>query len=303
MFYPLDLVITNGTHIMKTKIAILFYLKRTTVNNNGESPIYLRITIDKKRIQNSTGLFIKPEYWSVNRSLAIGKNKESRLINEQLDLIKHRVIEAKNELFIKGINLTSESIKNLLYGNQLRKRTLIPIFQDHNNKIEMLLGQEYAPGTLERYKTSLKHTQDFLQWKYNISDVELEKIDHAFICDYEFYLRSVRKCANNSAVKYIKNFKKIVKQCLANAWLSQDPFANYKSKVKEVERVFLTETELQQITNKKFVTDRLTLVRDLWSFYQSSTSKNSNQRTRWHRWHKPTQMAKSDINVLLLKKK
>lgn len=93
---------------------------------------------------------------------------------------------------------------------------LIPIFQDHNNKIKELVGKEYAAGTLERYKTSLSHTIEFLQWKYKISDIEINKIDHAFVTDYEFWLRSVRNCANNTAVKYIKNFSKIIKLCLAN---------------------------------------------------------------------------------------
>ena len=65
------------------------------------------------------------------------------------------------------------------------------------------VGLEYAPGTLERYKTSLKHTKDFLQWKYSVSDINIQKIDHAFIMEYDFYLRSVRKCSNNTAVKYV----------------------------------------------------------------------------------------------------
>lgn len=116
---------------------------------------------------------------------------------------------------------------------------LVPIFEDHNNKIEALLNQEFAPGTLERYKTSLKHTIDFLKWKYNVSDIDITKIDYIFVTEYEFYLRSVRKCANNTAVKYIKNFGKIIRICLANGWIEKSPFANYKSKVKEVERVFL----------------------------------------------------------------
>ena len=83
---------------------------------------------------------------------------------------------------------------------------LIPIFQDHNNKIQVFVGKEYALGTLERYKTSLSHTIEFLQWKYKVSDIKINKIDHAFIIDYEFWLRSGRNCANNTAVKYIKNF-------------------------------------------------------------------------------------------------
>lgn len=82
--------------------------------------------------------------------------------------------------------------------------------------------------------------------------------------EYEFYLRSVRKCANNTAVKYIKNFHKIINQCLANGWLNKDPFANYKSKVKEVTREFLTEKEIETILNKRFVSERLELVRDIF---------------------------------------
>lgn len=36
------------------------------------------------------------------------------------------------------------------------------------------------PGTLERYETSLKHTKEFLQWKYSVSDFDINEIDHAF---------------------------------------------------------------------------------------------------------------------------
>ena len=67
--------------------------------------------------------------------------------------------------------------------------------------MEALLGVEFAPGTLERYKTSLTHTVDFLKWKYNTSDIDIRKIDNVFISDYDFYLRSVHKCNNNTTVK------------------------------------------------------------------------------------------------------
>lgn len=65
---------------------------------------------------------------------------------------------------------------------------LIPIFQDHNNKIKaFFLGEEFSKGTLCRYTTALKHTTVFLQWKYGISDINIRKIDHAFITEFEFY--------------------------------------------------------------------------------------------------------------------
>jgi hypothetical protein len=47
-----------------------------------------------------------------------------------------------------SINITFEALKNRLLGTQEPRRTLIPIFKDHNNKIKELVGREYAPGTL-----------------------------------------------------------------------------------------------------------------------------------------------------------
>lgn len=48
-----------------------------------------------------------------------------------------------------------------------KQRMLVPIFQNHNNQIKQLVEKEYALGTLELYTTSLKHTIEFMKWKYN----------------------------------------------------------------------------------------------------------------------------------------
>ncbi len=251
---------------MITTLSVLFYIKRSKVNIDGICPIYVRVTILTKRFEFSSNKFVNPERWSNEGSKVKGSTEDARSINSHLENIKRKVLEAEKKLFKKDIQLTSENLKNELFGIQDRPRTLIPIFKDHNNKIKELIGKEYAAGTLERYNTSLKHTTEFLQWKYNTSDIEITKIDHAFISEYEFYLRSVRNCANNTAVKYIKNFNKIIKICLANHWIDRNPFANYKSKVKEVERVYLSEEEIQRIIDKDFKIERLSLVRDIFLF-------------------------------------
>ena len=251
---------------MNATISILFYLKRAKANTQGLAPIFQRITINGRRLDNSTGKFVDPSKWHPEMSKMRGNSEEARLINGHLDNLRTKILIAEKELNKKDIPVNLETLKNMLLGTKERQRLLVPIFEEHNNKIKELLGIEYAPGTYERYQTSLKHTKDFLNWKYSISDIDITKIDHAFITDYEFYLRSVRKCANNTAVKYIKNFNKIIKLCLANDWLDKNPFANYKSKVKEVERVYLSEGEIQNIINKDFKTERLSLVRDIFLF-------------------------------------
>lgn len=251
---------------MNNSVFILFYIKRAKVNASGNCVIYARVTINTKRFEFSTGKSINSDNWSAEGSKAKGTGKEARLINDHLDLLKSKIIEAEKKLLKTDVEITAETMRNELLGIDARKRMLIPIFKDHNAKIKELVGKEFAPGTLERYETSLKHTVEFLQWKYNISDIDIAKIDHAFITDYEFFLRSVRNCSNNTAVKYIKNFNKIVRICLANHWIDRNPFANYKAKVKEVERVYLTEEELQEIINKDLEIERLSIVRDIFIF-------------------------------------
>ena len=251
---------------MKAKTTLHFYAKSTKANGDGLLPIYVRLTIDGKRFEYSTKKFVEKSKWSAETSRMKGNSEEARSINGLLDFTRNRINEIQFELLKENKPLTIEEFKGKIQGTAERQRFLIPIFQDHNNKIKALLGKEYAPGTLERYETSLRHTEEFLMWKYNLKDIDILQIDHAFITDYEFFLRTVRNCANNTAVKYIKNFNKIIKICLANHWIERNPFANYKSKVKEVERVYLSEEEIQEISNKEFATERLSLVRDIFLF-------------------------------------
>lgn len=260
------LIINLKVTKMKAKIKVLFYLRKSKVNAQGLMPIFQRITVNGQRFDVSTGHYVEEVKWLSEASRIKGNSEEARTINGQLDLLKSEVYETEKRLFMSQTEITFEIFKNEHQGKNERVRLLIPIFKDHNRKIKELVGFEYSPGTLERYETSLKHTIDFMQWKHNISDISITKIDHAFITEYEFYLRSVRKCANNTAVKYIKNFKKIIRICMANGWLDKDPFANYKSKVKEVIRQYLTEEEIQTIIDKEFISERLELVRDIFIF-------------------------------------
>ncbi|WPR73050.1 site-specific integrase [Flavobacterium sp. NG2] len=251
---------------MNKTFNLLFFIKKSKIKANGTAPIYLRITIDGKPKEIASKRYIQPDKWDNKIQKASGSSNEVKSLNLYLKTLEQQVYDAHHSMIKDKTAATASSLKSKLQGTEVSQRMLVSIFQDHNNKIKELVGKEYAPGTLERYTTSLKHTIEFMQWKYNCSDIDITKIDHAFITDYEFWLRSVRNCANNTAVKYIKNFNKIIKICLANDWLDKNPFANYKSKVKEVERVYLSETEVQNLINKDLHNERLSLVRDIFLF-------------------------------------
>jgi hypothetical protein len=83
--------------------------------------------------------------------------------------------------------VTAEAIRDIFLGKTEKPYTLMAVFKEHNDNMEALLGKEYTKGTLCRYQTSLKHTQNFLKWKYKIADIDIKLIDHAFIMNYDFY--------------------------------------------------------------------------------------------------------------------
>ena len=251
---------------MKAKITLHIYAKTTKANATGQLPIYIRLTVDGQRFEFSSKKFIEKSKWSSELSKMKGSSEEARTLNNYLDLMKSKVFGIQMELIHKNEELSLENFKSRILGTHQRERMLIPIYQNHNDKIEELIGNGYAYGTLERFKISLKHIQEFILWKYNVSDISINKIDYAFVTEFEFYLRSVKKCNNNTAVKYVRNFRKIIKVCLDNDWLDKNPCSRYEGKMKEVERDFLTEEELSRIYNKRFSSERLTLVKDIFIF-------------------------------------
>ncbi|MBP1638876.1 MAG: putative transposase [Bacteroidetes bacterium] len=251
---------------MNTKLSVLFFVKRTKTNSNGLLPIFFRVTVDGARIEFSTKRYAHPDKWSVEGNRMKGTSAEAKATNSYLDALKAKVYDYQQQLIREDELVNLENMRNKILGIDKRSYMLVPIFQQHNDEIKALIGKEYAPATLIRYETSLKHTVDFMKWKYKVSDMDIRKIDHEFITGYEFYLKTVCNCCQNTTAKYIKNFGKIIRICLANGWIVKNPFINYKSKVVEVERAFLSQEEIETMYNKTFITARLNQVKDIFLF-------------------------------------
>ncbi|CAA7393990.1 phage integrase SAM-like domain and Arm DNA-binding domain-containing protein [Chryseobacterium fistulae] len=188
---------------------VLFYAKKVK-NNSTISTIYLRITISSKRTEISTGQMIKTSQWSIKSGKIAGNTPHAKQLNSFLEGIRSKLFECYTSLFSEGREITCQSLRNKYLGIEERKFTLIEAFKDHNSKMKELIGKEFSKGTWERYETSLRHTQAFMKWNLNIDDIDVRYINAGFVADYEFYLRTVRNCSNNTAVKYIKNFQKIM---------------------------------------------------------------------------------------------
>lgn len=244
-----------------------FYLKKRSNYEKGALPIYMRITVDGERAEVSTKRYCEdPTKWNSSSGRITGTKESVKTINAHLDILQNKVYAIHSQLLQQNESITSEIIKNKLLGISERPRMILEIFQQHNDQMKVLVGSQFAPLTFRRYQTTLDHTKEFLQWKFQVSDFDINKLNYEFISDFEFYLKSVRKCGHNTAIKYLTNFKKIVLLCVKKGWLAKDPFYGFTLSVKEVKRDILTQEELDQIFSKDFSVERLRIARDVFIF-------------------------------------
>jgi site-specific recombinase XerD len=261
LFHPLNAVI-----MLEKSFGLLFFLKQSKNQKNVLQYVYLRITVDGVSRELSTKRLWEISRWSSQAGKATGVKEDARSLNAYLEALKTKIYEVKRTLLESDERITAETIKNVLGGKDEAKKIILEIFQHHNEQIRELLGREFAPGTLERYRTSLEHTRSFIRWKYGVDDLDIRKLNYEFISEYSFWLKSVRLCNHNTTMKYLSNFKKIVLRCVRNGWLQRDPFCDFKMTKKDVVRTALTEKELRIITAKVFSTDRLNYVKDIFLF-------------------------------------
>jgi site-specific recombinase XerD len=251
---------------MSATISLLFYARKSKPGKDGKLPIYMRVTIDGERFDTSTKRFIAEDRWSQEAGKVIGHSEEAKSINSFLEAMRARAYDLQKEILVEGKELNMDTFRNKWWGIKTeRPRMLLEIFEHHNKQMKELIGQEFSPLTFERYTTSQKHTQKFIKWKYNVDDMNINDLNYEFITDYEFWLKSVRKCDHNTTMKYLSNFKKIVNICLKNGWLPRNPFG-YKMTKREVERPYLSQEEIEKISCKTFVAARTNQVRDIFLF-------------------------------------
>ena len=251
----------------RTTFGLLFYIRRDKTNKRGEAPVFMRLTINGERADASIKRFIEPHAWNSAKGKANEKSRGGKDLNLYLDAISANILRIQRDLELDKKEISAQIILNRYLGKEQSDRhTLMEVFRAHNEKCRALSGISLAPGTVIRYETSLRLTEAFLRTTYKKEDCYLDEITHQFVEDYDFYLRTVRRCCHNTTTKYLLNFKKIIRIALAKGWMKKDPFAQVHFHFEPVEREFLEKQELKVLLNKEITITRLAQVRDIFCF-------------------------------------
>ncbi|MBL7472230.1 site-specific integrase [Robertkochia sediminum] len=251
---------------MQDLLSILFYIRKSRNKNATKATVYLRITYSGKRAEASTFLSVPLGKWNAKANKVMGHSAEAKRVNHHLDILRKHVFRAYQELLDQEEEISAIRIRNRLVGLEESRHNILEVFETHNQKMEQLVGKDFSFRTLQRYKTTKSHLTEFIKAEYNLEDMSVKRVELTFINAFIYFLKTEKDLAHNSAMKYLAYFKKIVRICYANGWIDQDPFYNFKVRLQQKEREFLTRKELVSIIQKEFRYKRLEQVRDLFIF-------------------------------------
>lgn len=246
-------------------MSILFFIKKTKLLKNGEAPICLRLTLNKQIAEIRIKRSILVNRWSPAKGCALGKDRVAKELNSYLEAIRLKIHQIHRELVLDmSAPVTANAIMNRYCGNDVKM--LLEVFEDHNDKCRALIGKEYVEGTVRKFDTTLLYLKQFLKQRYRKDDIPLPEINQEFVRDFEFFLKTEKSCQNNSALKHIKNFRKVIRIAIGNDWIKRDPFFGLRFKAEEVNVDFLSNDELKRIRQKKITIPRLERIRDIFVF-------------------------------------
>ncbi len=244
---------------MSDKFNIWVFLKKGKSDNSGKLAIYLRVTFNGGRFELSTIKYAYLENWDSQYQRTFSDHS----VNLAIERLKSKIYEKHSELMDEKGNFSAAELKNRVLGKTALP-SILSLVDQHNDNMNKLIGVKYSMGTLKNYYTLRRHIVLFLS-SISLKDLEIKKVNHRFIKDFETYLLTDTKRSNNGVIKILQSLKKITLEARALGYISKDPFALIKFKKTPFERGYLTNTELKKIEEIE-LSPRLDRARDMFVF-------------------------------------
>ena len=159
---------------MKTDFSIHFHLVNSKINSRGLAPIYLRLTVDNKRIEYSISRKIEPKFWNTKSQKVMGTNREAVEINNHIDNLKHKLYKIHQRCMDENNLISARSMMNLLKGGGKKIRFILEVFKEHNERTDLLAGKDISVSTAKRYWTCYDHVKQFIEEEYRLEDYKLK---------------------------------------------------------------------------------------------------------------------------------
>ncbi len=214
---------------------------RNRKKQNGELPIYLRITNNRKHKYVSTGLSVKEKYWNpeAERGRWIRRSHDNyKTLNELLELKLNEAQRVQKELIRNG-HETAKAIRERIKTTQ--KADFFELGEQLLKELEAN-KKYYASKTL---KVVLKKFEDFEGER----SLPLKQIDGGYLEKFESHLRAKHGNSDSTINKNFEPIRKIINRALKSHLMANDPFKEYEvpTRSRAKQKVKLTFEQIQDI--------------------------------------------------------
>ena len=238
----------------------LFYISTRRTNKKGVAPIYIRITINGKRCDISTGIWIKPEQWH-NESLD-ETNIDNMPVNSILAKIKNDIQALYYELIYKEKSVSAEIIKNLYIGTTIKNYTFIKLMEEY---IEYKQKNISEYNTLKSYRCRKALIIEFLEHSKQKmlypEDFTLKVADQ-----FQQYLLG-KKLKGDYVNRQLSFIKAALHYAVRMEIINFNPISSIAFKHDKPKPIIaLTKSELLKLSTHKFECSRLQQVADMYVF-------------------------------------
>jgi len=232
-----------------------YSIKFISCPTSGEDvTIYIRLILNRKKTEFSTGIRGLESDWDTERQRFAERTNYNRNLNHQITCAEDRIEDTYKTIVARGVRPTTGRVRNEFRGEKdVKYQPEILHFID--NHIEMMKKQPdtYKPGTVIHYVAMHKRLKKYL--KHNGEERKLLKDFKApdIIGFKEFLLTTPhetlkRPMSPATSGKYLAKLKVIMGNALMKEIILTDPFKGVKIDRVENEAEWLTQEELQQLS-------------------------------------------------------
>lgn len=251
------------------KFKVLLYLKKSSPDKLGKTPIMGRITVNSTKVQFSCKLSCSLDLWNPRESRLNGKSLEAVEANQKIEKLLLDIHSAFDNLVERKKLFDAEAVKNLFQGNMGAQITLLALLTRHIEELEARVGIDVAPTTLSTYVYTHRSLGKFIQKKFKTKDVAFGQLNEQFIREYQDSVLGEQGYAMQTVRHYLAILKKICKIAFKEGISEKFHFAYYKlPKQKETTPKALSRESFEKVRDldipKKRPSTRFT--RDLFLF-------------------------------------
>jgi hypothetical protein len=117
---------------MEHRVSVLFYARKSKKTSKGQVPLYIRITVNGQRLEQSIQRCVDPAQWSSAGGRVKGNNEHARQINLYLETLNSKVLRLEREMTIDGVTVNFSNFREKWLPLTEPARMLLDVFQHHN---------------------------------------------------------------------------------------------------------------------------------------------------------------------------